>query len=234
LRAAKSARIKWVVPDTKGLPVAQLGVQIDPPKAGTAAGIVEVDWLTWSGSPEINFSLGDALTPGGRSGAFLGWILNCGTTHRDAWGPNATAAHLVSNRGVGLMHTGTADWADYAVSGQIAVRLADRAGLVARYGGLNRYIALVFNRVARELQIVRQYDDITQLLAKTGCEWQCNEVHDLRLEVKGNTAAGYADAKSGSPPVLEAQFEGLSAGGIACLTDNGTTSFARIAVTNVE
>lgn len=227
LAAGKPAKLAWKIPDTQGWPIAQLGIQFDGPPG--AAGIVDVNWVTWSGSPGIRFD--DAFRGDRGADSLLGWIGNCKLTYRNAWskGGQGGAVNLVSNRGVGLMHTGTADWVDYAVRGELSVRLADRAGLAARYCGLYRYVAMVFNRVARELQLVRQYDDQTTILAKAPCEWQLNEVHELRIEVAGQEACGYADGQS--TPLLEGRFEGLSAGGIALLSDTGTTSFAEVAVT---
>jgi len=111
----------------------------------------------------------------------------------------------------------------------VTVRLADRAGVVARYGGLGRYVALLFNRAARELQLVRQYDDQVNILAKAPCEWQLNEPHELRLAVTGGTAVAFADGKAA--PLFHADFDALPAGGIALLTDNGTTTFSDLAVT---
>ena len=235
LRAGRKAEIRWTVPDTKGLPIGLLGLQIEPAgtgrsPAGSAApvsvsGEIALDWLTWSGSPTIRF--GDALKQDWRAPASTpGWIGNCkvGAVNSAPLGMT-----LMSDRGVGQLHIGTAEWDDYAVSGKIAVRLADRAGLAGRYAGLFRYVALVFNRSAREIQLVRQYDDRTKLLAKTPCEWQLNEVHDLRLELRGGSATGFADGKE----VLTGQFDGLPAGGIALLSENGATAFGDVAVAGV-
>ncbi|MDD4889210.1 MAG: ADP-ribosylglycohydrolase family protein [Phycisphaerae bacterium] len=227
LAKGKTSRIRWTMPNTNGWPIAQLGLRIDGPAGGS--GIVEVDWIDWSGAPDVDFS--DALTPERGQGSFLGWIGNCGVTYRNAWGPNTT---LVSNRGVGLLHTGSMDWVDYAIRAKMAMRLADRAGLAVRYGGLYRYVALVYNRIAREVQLVRQYDEDRDVIAAVQYDWPLNEVHELKLAVHGNEAIGFVDGKNvldgEIAEVSTGRLPTLTAGGIALLTDSGTTSFSRVRV----
>jgi ADP-ribosylglycohydrolase len=226
LRRGKDARIAWTLPDTAGVPIAQLGLEIQGPPG--AAGSVEVDCIAVTGQPSVQFR--DALRQERGQKSFLGWIVNCTTAYRNAWGPVMT---LVSNRGVGLAHTGNSDWADYAVRAKVTIRLADRAGLAARYGGLNRYIAFVFNRQGGELQIVRQHDDAQQSLAKVAYYWPLNEPRKLKLAVVGDQAIAWVDGQEMLRARLSSQDArplALPSGGIALLADTGTVNFADVAV----
>lgn len=226
LAKGKNKRIRWIVPDSGGWPIAQLGLRIDG--GPSANGIIELDRVDWSGAPEVNFTR--AIVQENGSANLLGWITNCATTYRRSWGP---AVALLANRGTGLAHTGNSVWQDYAVTATVTIRLADRAGLAARYGGLYRYVALVYSRQAGELQIVRQHDDIRQSLAKVAYDWPLNEPRKLRLVVAGEHAVGFVDGQE----MLDARLcaeDGrplaLPAGGIALLAETGTASFADVSV----
>jgi hypothetical protein len=115
------------------------------------------------------------------------------------------------------------------------VRLADAAGLAVRYNGLRRYLALLHCAGVGKVELIRQFDDTQQVLASAEVDWALNEPHELRLEVRGQHAAAMADGAK----LFEAEFDGLGAGpssglrtgGIACLADTGTASFADLSVT---
>ncbi len=226
--------LTWTLPDTAGWPIALLGISVecgpspsasgqlaDAPPSRAVRGSVQLDRLSWSGAPTVRFA--DAFPQDGGQSGVLGWIIDGRLTWRNAWGGGAT---LNRNAGLGLMHTGTAEWADYTVSGRMEVRLADRAGLAARFGGLRRYLALLWDRGAAQLQLVRQFDGLRQVVASAGCDWRLNQAHELCLTVRGRRAVAAVDGKD----LFDAEFDALPAGGIACLVESGTAGFADLAV----
>jgi ADP-ribosylglycohydrolase len=214
LAPGATVQLDWTVPATGGWPIFHAGIEV----AGGPAS-VDLEWLDWRGSPRVRFPA--ALQhPGAAYNA--GWIVACRTPvcKRD------TCTELLSNRGQGLLITGTTDWVDYAFSCRMQVRLAEAAGLVARHGGLLRHLALVFDRRCGELQLVRRFDDAREILAAAPCAWKLNEWHLLCIEVRGQQVRGLADGVC----VLEATFDRLPAGGVALLSDTGSAEFADVAV----
>ncbi|MCG3181131.1 MAG: hypothetical protein BIFFINMI_03505 [Phycisphaerae bacterium] len=223
LPAGGSHALCWTLPDTGGWPIADLGIEVDGP-AG-ASGAVEVDAVDWSGAPAIAFDPVLPKDPGQSS--VLGWILDTTLNFRYAWGKGF---HLVANHRLGTMHTGTREWTDYAVEAHVSVRLADAAGVAARYQGLRRYLALLICPGTGRVELVRQFDDERQVLATAERGWALNEAHRLRLEVRGGHARGLADGK----PLFDAAFEGLADGGVALLADRGSATFDALRVTEVQ
>jgi hypothetical protein len=81
--------------------------------------------------------------------AAAGWTIS-GKPYRHLAHDEASTV-VIANRGVSVLSTGLAvpDWRDYVVSAKLQVCLANAAGIVARYGGLQRYLALVFRWLRR-------------------------------------------------------------------------------------
>lgn len=217
LTPGTTGKIKWTVPETAGRPIAQLGIIV----SSGGDGIVNVEHVTWSGSPTINYSsaifrAGHAFPHGWRPSTK---VTTCMRTHD-------TFTELISNQERVTLATGTTDWTDYTVSANVDVHVADATGLAVRYGGLLRFLALEFNPRSQQLQLVRHYDGKRRILNSTPCTWQFDEKHTLKLTVKGQQAIAYADGEK----VLESTFRGLSCGGMALFTEIGRARFQEITV----
>jgi ADP-ribosylglycohydrolase len=217
-----SARIAWTVPDTSGLPIYALGLSV----SGAPRGTVYLDSLDWSGTPTVRFP--DALYRT-EYGYPYGWTIS-GKPNRHLVASN-TSTVLIANQGTSLLSTGlaTSDWGDYGISAEF-VSHADASGIMARYGGLRRYVALLFVWQQKQIQLVRQYDDERTILASVHSDWQRHERHAFRLEVHGAGVAAYADEVK----CMDAVLEELSCGGIGLYSETGSTEFKNIEVRPIK
>jgi len=130
---------------------------------------------------------------------------------------------VTKNEGRGFFVTGNTDWGDYAFSAKLSIHLADQAGLIVRYQGLERYIAVVKTRDTLRL-VLRHYDD--HVLDETPCHWQVDEPHVLRIEVKGRNITAWCDGRK----ILKGVDDKLGNGGAGFLFDTGTIRFGDIAM----
>jgi len=137
LAPGAECELTWRIEDTGGQPVAQVGVELRSPAA--AAGAVYLDWLTWSGPPEVT------LTRPAAGGAACGGARGCRGIDRfePAW---PEPYRLVQNRGRGLLIQGTRAWTDYEVTALVTPHTVAAAGIGARVQGLRRYYALLLCR----------------------------------------------------------------------------------------
>jgi ADP-ribosylglycohydrolase len=208
LAAGETADTEWVVPDTGGHPIADVGLAI-------ATGTVLLDHLTWDGEPDTTLS----RPADGGSMWRHAWV-NAVDSFDARW---PEPYRIVQNRGTGLLITGTREWRDYEVTADVMPRLARAAGLAARVQGLRRYYALrLVDR--RAVQLVRMLDTET-VLAERPYRWDYYDTHTLRLTVTGGELRGEITGPGGGA-VLEASDPdpALRGGGIALLIDEGHTA----------
>lgn len=206
------------VPGERGFPVKDIGVEIGGGPGGW--GRVLVDRATYGGSPELRVP--DEL-PRAADGTALGWVVDADrVTGRFPQNPQPMT-HFGKDEGRGVVVTGTDDWRDYTISSRFTIVLADAGGLIARYQGLQRFIALVKTRDA--LKLVRNFYGET-VLAETPCAWQMGELHHLALSVRGTEIVAHLDGEE----VLRAIDGTLACGGAGCLVESGTAGFREFAI----
>jgi hypothetical protein len=212
LAAGESAELTWLVPDTGGQPIADVGLAL-------AGGTVHLDYLTWDGAPDVTLTR----------------PADGGTMWRHAW-VNAVDAYearwpepfrIVQNRGTGLLITGTRDWRDYELTADVEPRLARAAGVAVRVQGLRRYYALRLVE-RRAVQLVRVLGTET-VLAEQPYGWDFYEPHTLRLGVSGGTLRGEVAGPAGRA-AMEAADTALRGGGVALLIEAGHTATDTVAV----
>ena len=206
------------MPGERGFPVRDIGVEI----AGGpgASGRVLVDRVTYGGSPELRVP--DEL-PRTAEGAVLGWVVDADrVTGRFSQNPQPMT-HFGKDEGRGVLITGTDDWRDYTISSRFTIVLAEAGGLIARYQGLQRFIALVKTRDA--LKLVRNFYGET-VLAETPCAWQMGELHHLALTVRGTKIVAHLEGEE----ILSATDDTLGCGGAGYLVESGTAGFREFAI----
>jgi hypothetical protein len=207
------------VPGERGFPVKDIGMEITGGPG--AAGSVFVDTVRFSGAPDIHIA--DEL-PRDKDGTVLGWVVDAdrviGKFPQDA----QPMTYFGKDTGRGVIITGTDDWTDYTISARFTVALADAGGLVARYQGLQRYLALIKTEDA--LKLVANYYGET-VLAEAPCTWQVGELHDLALTVKGSDVAARLDGQQ----ILTATDDRLTCGGAGYIVERGLAGFRETAIT---
>lgn len=201
------------LPGERGFPVKDIGVEITGGPG--ASGRVLVDRVTYGGSPELRIP--DEL-PRTANGTLLGWVADAdrviGKFPQDA----QRMTYFGKDEGRGVLISGTDDWTDYRISSRFTLALAEAGGLIARYQGLQRFIALVKTRDALRL-VLNYYGEA--VLAEMPCTWQVGELHDLALTVRGTEIVAYLDGRG----VLHGTDETLGRGGAGYLVERGLAGF---------
>ena len=194
---AEPGQKRWIVPDTGGYPIAEVGVHV-------SGGSATLDWLTWSGAPTTTLQ----RVPG--------------TAWRDAWVNGVSEwlgwgepFRIVQNEGTGLLMTGAREWTDYRVTATIRPHLAERAGIAARVQGMGRYYALLLCRdgFARLVESL----DGEYVHAEAALDWTFGQDIELTLEVEGDSIRGLVDGEL----VLSATDGCLKGGGVAYVLQEG-------------
>ena len=222
LSAGQTAELEWQVPDLEGYPIAKVGLQITG--SGGASGRVYLDWLTWTGAPNIrlkrpykrSFTRWDR-----RAGGLMwkkAWILGTDLlTDRSYSDFYPETYRVIQNEGRGLYIQGCRDWTDYQVSASLTPHLCKAGGLGIRVQGMRRYYALLCDSESTRLVASLAGEDT--VLAQANAGWNFGETYQLRLTVEGNTLAGYVNDKL----LVKAEdpLGRFSGGGIALISEEG-------------
>jgi len=200
--------LTWRVEAPVGCPIAWVGLELQSPGRERVDGTVYLDWLTWSGEPQVTFGAPD----------------HNGTRWLDAWvqaldnvlkDPEHTY-RLIQNEGTGLMIQGTRDWHDYTVSAAMTPHLACSFGVAARVQGLKRYYALRLT-AGGKAQLIRELDGTT-VLAEAPLAWELYRAYRLALTVRGSRITAAVDGQV----LFEVEDPGPLAGGaIGLLVEEG-------------
>lgn len=203
-----------------GLPVQDFGIEVLSP--AVARGALFVDRVLAEGSPAPSWPGGPPLLRGG----FPGWIADVDLVRGPFSDDREPAPHAGKNEGRGVVVTGTTDWRDYAFSARVKIHLADKAGILVRYQGLQRYLALVQDRTQGRLKLVRRWYGEDVVLAEAPLLWNLDEFHELRLTCRGARVVGECDGTLR----LEAEEPLLDRGGAGFLFERGLIGFRDVRV----
>ncbi|MFM8593390.1 MAG: ADP-ribosylglycohydrolase family protein [Chloroflexota bacterium] len=226
LKPGASKVFSWVVPNTKGLPVAAIGVEV------TGAGTVHLDRLGWSGAPKVLLERPKSTKPVAARSSGEAWRNPPIAMWRRAWLDGVDqwewrwpqAYRIVKNQGTGLIAQGTSDWENYRVGSVIEVPLATEAGIAARVGGQKRWYGLLLCNDGM-IRLVREMDG-RKTLASASVPWSFDRQHKLELEVDGETLTGYLDGTK----VVTATDSGLRGGGVGLVVTSGCSISEAVAV----
>ncbi len=205
------------IPDTALMPVTQLGIDIRCQSPAT--GSVRCLAVRLGGTASLYT---DTLPVVNRLNV-PGWIVDADVIRGAFSDDQEPVQHFGKNTGRGLAITGNRFWRDQSIQARVKVHLADEGGLVARYQGLNRYLALV-RRQDRLAICKRFYGD--SILADMPCDWPLDQVRELRLHCVDNAITAYLDGQ----PVLHAIDNDLRDGATGLLFSNGLVGFRDIRI----
>jgi len=210
--------LEWTAPDTKGQPIAEVGIEVTAP--GGSHGSVLVDSLTWTGTPETTLGRPEH----GGNAWERAWVSSASCDLR-SWSNDPSVFRVVHNDGVGLATQGESCWTDYTVSTEIYLHMADRAGLLACVQGLRRYVALVFDR-DRSVRLIEQRDDEQRVLCESDILWEYEDRFEVSITVKIDEICA-----SIGETILRAHGSGAPRrGAVGMMVDRGYTEFGAIAV----
>jgi hypothetical protein len=200
----------WRMPDTGGAPIATIGVEVR--SIQRADGVVYLDYLTWSGPPDVALMRPDAG----------------GTMWRRAWvdGVDQTdfrrtePYRLLQNQGTGLLIQGTADWTDYQVDVAVTPHMIEAYGIGARVQGMRRYYALLLYRDGTA-RLVKALDG-EKILAETAFPWTFGATYRMSLQVVGTRIRAAIDGKILFE--VDDTEQPLKGGGVALIATEGRLS----------
>ena len=222
LAPGAGSELSWEMPDTDGHPVARVGVSVVAAAPGvTVSGTLNLDWLTWDGTPRTNLSRpsGPAIErPKVRARPWWGraWVNGASLFWPKDW---AEPMRLIQNEGVGVALQGGETWTDYRVTATMRIHMAKAGGIGARAGGMRRYYALLIGGDG-VVRLIRRVDE-TVVLGEAPLAGALDERHRLTLEVEGSSIRGSVD----DGPALEATDDALRGGAVALIGEEGRIEY---------
>lgn len=184
LASGQEHTFRWRIPDTGGAPIARIGFELTAPSR--ADGRVYVDYLTWSGAPDVVLKRPEKGHRLWRSA----WV-----DHVQEFSFRRHAALVIAHTdGMGVLSQGTRDWTNYQASAEITTHLIAAGGIAAYVQGINRYYALLLCD-DQHVRLVKQLDDpIT--LAEAPFNWEINQPYKLTLQVTGDRLQAWIDGQA--------------------------------------
>jgi hypothetical protein len=205
----------WRVPDTQGAPIAEVGVELS--SATRADGTVYIDWLTWSGAPDVSL----VQPPTGGDMWLRAWV--DGVDHKSGSG---RSYQLIQDQGTGLLIQGSREWKDYRVSATVTPHLVQAAGIASRVQGMRRYYALLLGDDGA-LRLVKALDG-DHVLAEKALGLEREVPHQLAMEVQGSRIKAWLDGELAMD--VQDTYNPLDGGGIALVAAQGRAGFTDVEV----
>ena len=184
-----------------------------------AGGELFIDSIHFEGRPVVSFP---SQIP--RDGDAPGWIRHAEHLGGSFSDDPGDFTHAGRNKDRGILVTGNLDWTDYTFEANVKIHMAEMGGIMVRYQGMQRYIALVRTQDNKLQLLARHYGDT--ILAETPCHWKLDQPHKLKLVCKGPRITAYCDGHK----VLEGRDEELHAGGAGFVFEKGMIGFNNVKV----
>jgi len=197
----------WKIGDTGGAPIAEVGLEIRGEQG--ASGALYLDYLTWSGAPDVVLRRPDYAASMWRH-AWVNGVDQC-----ERWYPEAY--RLMQNHGTGLLIHGSREWTDYRVSATVTPHMVKAAGLAARVQGMRRYYALLLGNDGKA-RLVKALDGDT-VLAEQDFPWQFGGAYEFSLQVMGNHLEASLDGQRLF--TVDDTDRPLTGGGVALVCEEG-------------
>ena len=172
LEPGEKWHIDWRVKLPETAPIARIGFEFRDNLITSS--IVYLNRLTWTGTPDVNFSV-----PSWGGEAWRKAWVNA-VDHFQSWGE---PFRLIQDEGTGLLIQGTRDWEDYKVSADITPHMVEEAGIAVHVQGLRRYYALLLVRDSKA-RLVKVLDGET-ILDEVDFPWAFGEFHQLEIDIQG-------------------------------------------------
>ena len=217
LSQGETTQLEWQIPDLGDAPIAQVGISISSHEA--AKGVLYLDWLSWDGSPNVNFR---RPVP---SGAM--WKRQWVNAADFFEHPIDELFRVIQNRGRGMVITGTREWTDYSVQATITPHLAKAFGLAARVQGLERYYGLLISN-QNTIKLIKRLDGET-ILAERALDWEFGQPYQLQMMVEENQIL--ASVNGMLLFNVEDPDRPLTGGGVALVSEEGRIGVDEVSVT---
>lgn len=186
ISAGQPFTLNFQQPDT-GMPVVDLGLEING--VNRSAGEFQIDSVDISGTPAFkipnHIPMLDKEAPG--------WINSMERIgYYNFIYDDGELTEITAGENRGVLVTGTSAWQDYTITADIAMHMADEAGIIVRYQGLKRYYALL--QRAGKLQLICQGNE-ERVLAEIEHLWPCDEFRQLKVQCRGSEITAWCAGK---------------------------------------
>jgi ADP-ribosylglycohydrolase len=215
LQPGNEAVLSWRIPDTRGYPIFEIGIELETRELLGVDGTVYLDYLTWGGAPETRLHRPDS---------------NLSTMWKHAWVNNVSqfqtrweGMRVANGEGIGFISQGSRDWCNYRVRSEITPLLAKGWGLAARLQGRERYYALMFDEVdGGRIKLVRR-DHGETILAEERFTWELDRPYALELRLHDSEIQAFIDGKQAFSVRDEDKLR-LQGGAVGLVVDSGSIS----------
>ena len=180
LKPGETGDLTWKIPQLDGQPVAEVGIQITSQKR--QSGTVLLDFMTWSGTPDVRF---------GRPQAGAMWRkawVNAVDSYDERW---PEPYRLSQDHGTGMIIQGTREWKDYIVEATVEPHFVKSTGIAARVQGLERYYALLLC-AGQRIRLVKALDG-QHTLGEKEFNFEWDQPVGLKLKVQGEHIQAWAN-----------------------------------------
>ncbi len=210
LAADAYTEIQWIIPNTHGQPIAEIGLECKG-----ESGTLYLDALTWDGEPDVELTrpLGAKELREPPQVWRQAWVDAMDTW--SLWTPEPY--RLAKNEGRGLIMQGTREWRDYEAEADITPWLMEAGGIGVRVQGMKRFYALQL-AAGDKLRLLKALDGDT-ILAERDFAWEIEKTYTLKMQVSGNHLSAWVDGQLQFDIVDEGTP--LSSGGVAYVVDQG-------------
>ncbi len=208
--------LRWLVPDTRGLPIQRVGIELA--SETRMSGKLIVRWMDCSGAPAAfvmgsAYDLSPTITPFDISSYWLKAFVSSALHFRPGVDTTFALSHPEDN---GVATIGTRDWHDYSVPPRLTMDLHESAGLVARARGHRRYYAALMTR--QVAKIVCRIDGEEEVPAQLPFGYAENQKLVFELTVEDDRIGFQIDGDE----VLCARDRRLRSGAAGMVISRGT------------
>ena len=220
--SGKETLLSWRVPDTGAYPIFEIGLEIEAQDPLGIDGVIYLDYLTWSGAPQISLKRPDN---------------NLSTMWKHAWVNNVSqfqtrweGLRVTNGQGIGFIAQGSRDWKNYRANAEIVPLVADAWGLAVRVQGRERYYAVMFDKVdGGRIKLIRRDHDET-ILASHRFQWRYDQGYKVDLQANGSRIEAYVEGKQ-IFAVVDTGGSTLAGGGVGLVVDTGSIAAQAVHVT---
>ena len=158
-------------------------------------------------------------SPWGGNVQFNGWVFDADIGRGKFSDDDERQTQFGKNEGRGELICGTTQWRDYCFEARIKVHLATKAGLVVRYQGKQRYMAITIE--GNLLRLIQRFygeevlDEIS--LDTLSMQWEQDKLYALKVVCRGEDIKVQLDGYD----VLQGKDDLLISGGAGFMFENG-------------
>ncbi len=220
LHSRAAFMLKMSAPATEGFPIQALGLEISARR--TARGDVYIDAAYLGGRPRTEFPLHRLMARTGGN-EISGFIVHADILRHPRQDQRKDTLWCGKDEGRGFLVTGTSDWRDYRFEADIAPHTPGPCGLLARWQGQKRHLALIMDRDSLKL-VLRNFGET--VLGSVPMRLEDGVFRRLAMEMKGGSVKAYCDDRL----IISGSENGLLKGGAGIFYEAAHVGIGRVQV----